>query len=700
MSRSGRRPSFRTVAVLTAIAAGAPVATAAAAQPGTPPQGSPGSLVAGFGASQPPRSPGIALGPQDSRFRAVTTQADGKIVAVGQEGADRASRLIVVRYTPSGALDAGFGQGGIVRGPATFSGDEASANGSYATGVAIQPDGRILVGGGLRTSDSPSGMLVLRLVPSGALDPSFSSDGVASTLTGSARAGDGEGLAVDPAGRILLAGSGTAGGGVEPVASVARFRPDGTLDPAFAGGVQQLVGIGRSSRLSAVAAQPDGRVVVAGQVIDSFGGIAALAYRLTTGGGGDSSFSGGLFIRSYARNAAFSSFTVAAIAPTGKIVLAGTAGALSSSDSVVTRLTPDGQPDHAFGNGGVVQTPSADPQGQARADPLPGAAGLAVTPATVYVGGSVEAVGAFRLLALTALSDANGAPLRSFGAPVGSEYQSGLSFTAPFGTTYSFINGASDSPYSGPQGQTFAVTRTADGASIAAAGVIASSIGGSSEPAGSRGFVALYRAAPEPPPAPTPTTPTSTTPPPEPPPAPTPTTPTTTTPPPNQTPAPRPNPTPAPPTTGSTPTTPAPSTTSTTPTPPPTGIPTAPKPRPASVSALRLTPATIRNGRAQLRFSLSAASKLSIRVELQRAGRRLSSMSSRCAAATHRALRYKRCTYVVRVPGLLLLAGSEGANVISVDRQITGRALRAGTYRLVLRAAGNNVERRITFRVR
>lgn len=75
-------------------------------------------------------------------------------------------------------------------------------------------------------------------------------------------------------------------------------------------------------------------------------------------------------------------------------------------------------------------------------------------------------------------------------------------------------------------------------------------------------------------------------------------------------------------------------------------------------------------------------------------------MSSRCAAATHRTLRYKRCTFVVRVPGRLLLEGSEGANVISVDRQITGRTLRAGTYRLVLRAAGNDVERRITFRVR
>src|SRR5438309_9223368 len=75
-----------------------------------------------------------------AQAQAIAVQADSKIVAVGQAGGS-SSAFALARFNLNGTLDPSFGTGGEVTtklGP--------SQNGA-ATGVVIQPDGKILVAG-------------------------------------------------------------------------------------------------------------------------------------------------------------------------------------------------------------------------------------------------------------------------------------------------------------------------------------------------------------------------------------------------------------------------------------------------------------------------------------------------------------------------------------------------------------------------
>src|SRR5205823_4228888 len=83
--------------------------------------------------------------------------------------------LFVTRLTSAGAIDATFGAGGV----AQFAISTVDARSDRATAVAVQPDGRIVVGG--RTQVTPGldfDFLLLRLDANGALDSSFGSGGI------------------------------------------------------------------------------------------------------------------------------------------------------------------------------------------------------------------------------------------------------------------------------------------------------------------------------------------------------------------------------------------------------------------------------------------------------------------------------------------------------------------------------------------
>jgi uncharacterized delta-60 repeat protein len=298
---------------------------------------------------------------------------------------------------------------------------------------------------------------------------------------------------------------------------MARLDPDGSLDGGFGEG--GFVVDRRLPPLTALALQPDGRIVAAGSLRNFYGAIAAMVFRLDAAGGLDRSLAGGAFLNQYARNAASSRFTSVAVEGDGSLLAAGTAANLSSGDGMIVRLSPTGTPAAGFGAGGVVQLPAAAQDATVGTDPYPGFAGLVARPGTIYAAGPVEANGGFRLLALSARRAADGAALPGFGASPGPEYASSLPFAQP-ATTYTFIDGAGTQPFYGPQGQTTSLALTPDGTRLVAAGVAGSSLGRGAEPSDSRGFVARYVAAPEPAaqpgpdPQPQPTTTTTTTTPP------------------------------------------------------------------------------------------------------------------------------------------------------------------------------------------
>jgi len=664
----------RTVLAASAVALlGGGAAVALAADPGTPAQGSPGSLVASFGNAAPPQSAGLVLAPGNIRLRAVAFQADGKVVATGQDGTGNSARLAVVRYTQAGQLDGTFGDGGVVLAPRPLTGAESAASASFGTSIVVQPDQRVLVGGTLRSGSTTKGMVAMRLQPTGAPDTSFDGDGIASALTGTDRNGEANGIALDPSGRPILAGTATEPGGAPRWATVVRLTTAGTADGSYGnGGVQQLVGIGKSSGLDSIAAQTDGKVVVGGVVFDDFGASLSLGYRVNADGTRDGAFGGGFIINQFANDGAYSHFQSVSVDPSGRVVYAGPAARKTTGDGFVARYTPSGSPDSSFGDGGVTRLAAGGVNESVLANPRPGFYGVAATAGNVYAGGGVEARGNYRILAMTGLSASNGRPRSDFGAAIGSEFEGQFGFTSDSGTTYTFVNGRTSNPFSGPTGQTAGVAVSADRTLVAAVGIVDQQVGGGLEPASARGFVALYKAASEPPPV-TPT-PTPT------PPATTPTTPTGTTPTPTTT---------VPPTTTTPTTVPTPAPTAT-PTPTPTATPAPPAKR--RVSALKTTARVLGpRTKATVSYRLSRAGSVSVRVQQKRTGRRtVSGGKTTCKKASFANVGGARCSYYTRLAQRRTLKGKAGTNRFTLQRRFAGRTLTKGSYRLELVPTGGS----------
>ena len=122
-------------------------------------------------------------------------QPDGKILLAGW-GANWNFGFFAVRFLPNGSLDTTFGSNGIASGP-----------GGYALGIAVQPDGHIVLAG----NDNGDGRFVLaRFDSAGALDPGFGTNGVVRTLVGHGWT-EAKSVVVQPDGKIVAAGStGTA----------------------------------------------------------------------------------------------------------------------------------------------------------------------------------------------------------------------------------------------------------------------------------------------------------------------------------------------------------------------------------------------------------------------------------------------------------------------------------------------------------
>jgi uncharacterized delta-60 repeat protein len=201
----------------------------------------PGSLDPSFG------SGGIASSGSGTRLLGTAVQGDGKVVAVGETGAPGGETLLVARFTSSGGLDPSFGAGGLVKGPAISGTADA---GSIGRGVAIQPDGKIVVVGKNTSSDgfARDGLLVERFNSNGSLDTSFGAGGVVNLLTGTSF-GDGYAVAVQPDGRIVATGSADAAGsgGTTPRVAVVRLNPNGSLDGSFGSGGVEVLDLGAYS---------------------------------------------------------------------------------------------------------------------------------------------------------------------------------------------------------------------------------------------------------------------------------------------------------------------------------------------------------------------------------------------------------------------------------------------------------------------
>ncbi len=307
----------------------------------------------------------------------VAVDAKGRVVVAGANG----SGFVVVRYTPAGRLDPGFGSGGRVT--TAFPGDQVNGGalvllaggGIVVAGGVTPPDGnnqgfalasysssgrlvqsfgtrgRVVTGFGAGSDtvaahaiafwngklvaaglfDNPftgGGAFALARynAQSGQLDPSFSSDGKVSTLLGNEAAA--QGVIVDRSGRTVAAGLALLHPGQGDQVVLTRYLGNGSLDPSFGrGGIVATNLPGGDSGANAIARQPNGRLVVAGQAIQSGGQTSYFGLvRYMPSGQLDRTFGNGGIVVTRFGNGVQATANSVAIQANGRIVVLGSAG--------------------------------------------------------------------------------------------------------------------------------------------------------------------------------------------------------------------------------------------------------------------------------------------------------------------------------------------------------------------------------------
>lgn len=165
---------------------------------------------------------------------AVALQPDGKIVVAGAAGGDL-GEFALARYNPDGSLDTSFGTGGITYTEFPEPEPPGVPRWSYADALAVLPNGDIVAGGVAEVSGFPDNtyFALARYTPEGLLDQAFGEGGTVQTsFTGY----DGlAGIAVQSDGKIVAGGASFGGGhgNYQESISIARYQPDGSLDPTF-----------------------------------------------------------------------------------------------------------------------------------------------------------------------------------------------------------------------------------------------------------------------------------------------------------------------------------------------------------------------------------------------------------------------------------------------------------------------------------
>ena len=219
--------------------------------------------------------------------------------------------------------------------------------------VAIQSDGKLLVTGSAFNAPAFMDLVLLRYNTDGSLDATFGNKGVATfrhTVVSQFWSGgwsEGEAIVIQPDGKIVIAGE-VYGGSSDDVLLL-RFNSDGTLDPNF--GTEGVVIFdgpeGRGDYGYGVALESDGKIVVAGYSNTSQGSeVLVLRYNPT--GIPDSTFGVGGVVTYFSQDADLGN--AVAIQQDGKILV----NAQTFYGLKILRCNNDGKLDSTFGSGGIV----------------------------------------------------------------------------------------------------------------------------------------------------------------------------------------------------------------------------------------------------------------------------------------------------------------------------------------------------------
>jgi uncharacterized delta-60 repeat protein len=273
------------------------------------------------------------FGSTNSRLRAISTTPNGTVFAAGYSGS-----YLAAAYR-SGAAETFF----------------VNPNGCEAVAATTQGNNQPVSVGSC--GDFPVAARYTAVPGAFTLDPSFNGSGTATT---NPTKGEFFGATVDTAGRIVAVGVREYDSGPDDYLIV-RYLANGLLDPTFHdeenldGRVSEPIGE-HSDAANAAAIQPDGKIVVAGQggTNTSSAQLAQVA-RFNTNGSIDTSFGvNGKIVFNFGNTDA--PLTGVAVQPNGKIVLVGTRydPVTNKNASLIMRLLSNGSFDESFAPGGLT----------------------------------------------------------------------------------------------------------------------------------------------------------------------------------------------------------------------------------------------------------------------------------------------------------------------------------------------------------
>ena len=264
--------------------------------------------------------------------------------------------------TKAGSLDKTFGMRGEVTAqlgtaPSGFSPE------SYAKGVAVQSDGKIVVAGAAsNVADGTLDFAVTRYNTDGSPDVTFGAGGTGTAeLTDFGGQATGRDVVIQPDGKIVVAGHACDSSGANCRFALARYNTNGAPDASFGNGGKLTTGFGGTNEHGyALALETLGKIVVAGisTTITSTGGFSQFAVaQYLPDGTLDPTFGVGGKVTTQFGPSLNSGAHDVAVQADGKIVAAGWACGCPSMSFAFARYNTDGSLDTSFGTGGLAAFP-------------------------------------------------------------------------------------------------------------------------------------------------------------------------------------------------------------------------------------------------------------------------------------------------------------------------------------------------------
>ncbi|GMQ24093.1 hypothetical protein Aoki45_07750 [Algoriphagus sp. oki45] len=260
------------------------------------------------GSLDPSFDPGTGAEGFAASIRTIILQPDGKILVGGVfTSFNGVGRNYIARLNADGSLDTSFNPG--------------TGASSFIFALAIQSDGKILIGGDFVEFNGFQTNGIARLNLDGSIDDSFN--------TGTGVLGGLRTIALQSDGKIMIGGQFTEYNGVSRN-HIARINSDGSLDASFD------PGIGPDAGVTTLVIQPDNKILIGG-FFSAYNEVQRIEVaRLNSDGSLDASFDRGPLIASI--------LLKLVLQPDGKILICGGNGLLA-------RLNPDGSTDTGFDTG-------------------------------------------------------------------------------------------------------------------------------------------------------------------------------------------------------------------------------------------------------------------------------------------------------------------------------------------------------------